>query len=92
LRGTFGGAAVELFKLIPHSFECKALLIDLPAQSAALRGRIIEDREESRAFAPDTARLRDKPIYFELLAIDHFFRAANLLGARRVGIAAIEAG
>jgi hypothetical protein len=36
--------------------------------------------------------LRDKPIYFELLAIDHFFRAANLLGARRVGIAAIEAG
>src|SRR4029077_17538066 len=70
LRGTFGGAAAELLELVLQALKRIALLVDLAAQAAALRRRIVEDREKAGAFAAHAARLRDQPVYFELLAID----------------------
>ena len=66
------------------------LLIDLPAKTAALRRRIAEDRKEARTLAAHSARLRDQPVDLELLAIDRVLGAADLIGARRVAVAAVK--
>jgi hypothetical protein len=34
--------------------------------------------------------LRDQPVDLELLAVDQIFRSPNLVGARWIGISAIE--
>ena len=92
LRGAFGGAAAELFELILHALERVALLVDLPVKAAALRRRIAEDREEAGAFAAHATRLRDQPVDLELLAVDRILSAADLVGAHRIVVAAVERG
>ena len=69
-----------------------ALLVDLAVERAALRRRVAEDREEAGAFAAHAARLRHQPVDLELLAVDRVFGAANLVGAGRIVIAAVERG
>jgi hypothetical protein len=91
LRGTFCRTAAEFLEIGPHALQSISLLVQLAHQPAALRWRVAEDREKSEAFTSYAARLGDQPIDFELLAVDHFFAAPNLLGARRICIAAIEA-
>jgi hypothetical protein len=91
LRGAFCCSAVEALEIRPHALESISLLVQLPHQPAALRGWIAEDREKPEALTSYAARLGDQPIDFKLLAVDHFFAAPNLLGARRICIAAIEA-
>ena len=90
LRGAFGGAAAQLFQLVLQAIERIALLVDLPVQAAALRRRIAEDREKAGAFTAHMARLRDQPVDLELLAVDCVFRAADLIGAHGIVVAAVE--
>jgi hypothetical protein len=90
LRCALGSPAVELLKLIAHAFEPEALLVDLAIEPAALRGRAAENGEEAGALATDAPGLRHQAVDLELLAIDHVFRAPNLIGARRVCIALVE--
>ncbi len=90
LRGAFCGAAIEFFQIVSHSFKRVALLIDLPTKATALRRRIAEDREKSRAFATNASRLRHKPVDLELLTVDRILDATNLLNACGVRIATID--
>jgi hypothetical protein len=90
LRGAFGGAATELLVLVLQALERIALLVDLPAQTAALRRRNVEDREKAGTFTAAAARLRDQPVDLELLAVDRVLGAADLVGARRIAVAAVE--
>ena len=84
------GAAAELLELVLLAVERIALLVDLPGEGAALRRRIAEDREEAGTFAAHATRLRDQPVDLELLAVDRILGAADLFGARRVVVAAVE--
>src|SRR6185437_7806261 len=83
LRGALGGAAGQLFQVVLHALELRASLPDLADQRPAGRRRVAEDRKEAGAFAAHAARLRDQ-------AVDRVLGAANLLRARRIGIAAVE--
>ncbi|MFZ2092965.1 MAG: hypothetical protein WAU99_14625 [Pseudolabrys sp.] len=90
LGGALGSTAIESLKIAPHALERVALLINLPVESTTLPWWIAEDREEAGVFAAHAAGLRNKPIDFELLAVDRFFCTANLLGARWISVAPIE--
>ena len=90
LGGALGGAAVELLELILQLIERVALLVDTAAEPAAFAGRVGEDREEARAFAAHAARLRHQLVDLELLPVDRVFGLANLVGAGRIIVAAIE--
>ena len=81
LRGAFGGAAAQLLELVLQALERVALLVDLPAQAAALRRRIVEDGKEPGTSAAHAARLRDQPVDLELLAVDRVLGAVDLVGA-----------
>src|ERR1019366_5552118 len=59
-------------------------------RSSALRRRNVEDREKAGTFTAAAARLRDQPVDLELLAVDRVLGAADLVGARRIAVAAVE--
>jgi hypothetical protein len=90
LRGALGGAAGQPFKVVLHALELRASLPDLADQRPAGRRRVAEDRKEAGAFAAHAARLRNQAVDLDLLTVDGVLGAANLLRARRIGIAAVE--
>src|SRR6185437_13273337 len=92
LGGAFGGPAVQPFQTVLHVFQPRPLLVDAPRERAAFARRIAEDRKEARALAAGAARLRHQPVHLELLAVDGILRAADLLRALRIGVAAVERG
>ena len=91
-RGALGGAALQLLELVLHAVEHVALLLDALVEPAALPRRIAEDRKEAAVAAADAARLRHQLVDLELLAVDGIVGALDLVGAGRVGIAAVERG
>ncbi|HET8544172.1 MAG TPA: hypothetical protein VFL68_06680 [Pseudolabrys sp.] len=66
------------------------MLVNLAIKRAALRRRGAENGEEAGTLTTNTPRLRHEPIDFELLTIDHVFRAPNLVGAGWIRVALVK--
>src|SRR4029078_5979757 len=90
LCGAFRVSPMERLKLIAHPIKPEPLLVNLSSKRAALRRRVTEKGEEAGAVAPDPPRLRHQPVDLKLLAIDHVFRAPNLVGAGGVCITLVN--
>ena len=55
-------------------------------------GGLLKIEKKPELSQPMRRDLRDQPVDFELLAVDRFFGAADLIGARRIVVAAVERG
>ena len=92
LRFALAAVALHALQLAHEAVEVRPDLLDLVVERAALRRLSAEQCEEAAALAAHAAGLLAEPVEVRLLAGDGFLVALDLIGARRVHGAAIDAG